>query len=394
MKDVAGLLYSQIGYEPDWPMRAIVRAPDASFVSKVARFQIFENGKEVISGPLVHWGGKWGSHWWIADFSALGREGRFIIAIVDGASEKFRSGEFQVKRNILWDRTWKMVALEQNERRFHLAMNRVGWQDCGAAWQEANSHAALVDGLCDLLEYSKDRMSADELKRVEAQIVNALEYLSLLQDHAGKLGLGEGALSHQKPKYEEIVLPADVSKAAMTWAKASRLLSGLHAEKKEEYLRRAEKAFSWLRTARPLRSGFSYINHGAPKYFKIPDEFMTRDLLMMCLAAYELVRCGRTEYKEDAISLSRRIMSRQVPLEKAEDGLYGHFRTFDSSDLTEKAWVHNVDRNELGMDAGSLCAAPQFVNPAERDYRLKPGTTGTTLATDGGPVGARPEVQK
>ncbi|HCE42538.1 MAG TPA: hypothetical protein DET40_03200 [Lentisphaeria bacterium] len=349
-----GLLYSQVGYELGWPMKAIVRGPDASLLSKAATFQILEqtSGVVVLEGPLSNWGGKWGSCWWIADFSAFQGEGSFIILIRDRGQEKFRSEPFEIGKGILWRKTWKMVAIDQNERRSHLAMNRVGWQDCGASWQEANSHTALIDGFCDLLEYSKDRIPSGDLKRLEAQIVNGCDYLSLLQDHATKLGLGEGALSHQKPRYEEVVLPGDVSKAVMVWARASRMLSETHAAKRQEYLGRSEKAFKWLKTARPIRIGFSHINHGAPKDFVVPDEWTTRDLMMMCWAAFELTLCGHEEYRADAVALASKIMRRQVPRTRAEDGLFGHFYTFDTSDLTEKAWVHNVDKNELGMDAG------------------------------------------
>ena len=46
-------------------------------------------------------------------------------------------------------------------------------------------------------------------------------------------------------------------------------------------------------------------------------------------------------------------------------------------------------RQKTGLGAGSILAAPRFVDPAARDYRLAPDSPGRTLAQDGGPVGAR-----
>ena len=44
---------------------------------------------------------------------------------------------------------------------------------------------------------------------------------------------------------------------------------------------------------------------------------------------------------------------------------------------------------DFGLDQESVYGEPQFVDEAKRDYRLKPGSFGTSLATDGGPLGAR-----
>jgi len=51
-------------------------------------------------------------------------------------------------------------------------------------------------------------------------------------------------------------------------------------------------------------------------------------------------------------------------------------------------------QEERGFDRNSIVSEPQFVDAAARDYRLKPGTPGTALATDGGPVGARFDLSK
>ena len=86
----------------------------------------------------------------------------------------------------------------------------------------------------------------------------------------------------------------------------------------------------------------------------------------------------------------------------ALDWRYGllHSRNlvWNEGDVPTMRWKEGKDRRlylwadyvkELQMDLDSVFAEPQFVDPAKRDYRLKPGSPGCTLASDGGPVGAR-----
>jgi len=80
------------------------------------------------------------------------------------------------------------------------------------------------------------------------------------------------------------------------------------------------------------------------------------------------------------------------------NGLTMQDNLYWSPDKPIMRWLEKTDytaadfakyQSELGFETNSVVAEPQFVDAAAHDYRLKPGTPGTALATDGGPVGAR-----
>ena len=361
---MTGLLYSQVGYDLGSPMRAVARGPKGALDSESATFAVFSAGENapIIEGPVRLWGELWGSAWHEMDFSGLTEAGDYVLVVRDPRGERFRSRPFRVEENLLWNRTWFLAAIDQAERRQRLAKQNVGWYDAGAEWQEADSHVALLVGLTDALEYARHAIPASELLRLEAQVLNGCDYLARLQDRAESLPNGAGAVVHQIWKYDELILPGDVSKAALAWAKAARTLSAAHTTKKSEYLQRAQRALAWLETAQPPGGkGFSFINNGAPPNKPAPDEWMTRDLLMQLWTMLEITRAGAADYQADCVRLAARIAARQIRREQPEGPYYGHFRTFDSAGYTEKAWTHNGDGGILGADMGGHF--PHYVLP-------------------------------
>lgn len=360
-----GFLTSQIGYDLGNPKRALIRSDRRDYVPDGARFTVApltretEQATPVLSGDVRYWGETWNAHWWEIDFSAVEEAGEYVIIVSasDGAT-LCRSESVTVGDNVLWRATVEAIALDQLEERGRRARNGIGWLDCGVEWREANSHATTVIGLCELLSVGYEWLSGEQIARLRAQLMRGCDYLALLQDTGERVGAPVGALVHEIPNHL-FPIPGDSAQAVVALAHAGRLLADTFPDKSQEYIHRAVRAMNYLiLEAKPFGGlNFSAMNHGAPEDFRVPDEFMTRDLAMMLWGCVQLWAAGQTPYQRHAVRLAREVMARQVPESRSEDGLYGHFYTFASADFTEKANTHH----HVGHDTGSTF--PHYIAP-------------------------------
>jgi len=344
------IMSSQVGYDVDDPMRAVVRSDRADALSPDATFTLVDSsGAVVLAGPLSRWGEKWGCHWWIADFSRHRRRGTYTIHILNGARAPLRSDPLEIGKRLLWSKCYRTIAFDYLDTRAEQARTGKGWRDCGSDLQEFSSHAVAVDGLCDLLELGTALTAPEQRNILSDQILTGCGYLAHLQDKAGALGLGDGAVVHEDRQTD--VVTGNVAKAAAIFARVARLLAAQHPEKSAACLDRAQRAFAWIEAHGPIvnaeeQTFFPHV-HGAPPGSVPPeDQWMTRDLVTMARAAVELYRAGQERYQAKAVHYANRVMKRQVPATQREGGLYGHFYTYDDYTsfggvrFTEKANIH------------------------------------------------------
>ena len=358
--EISGFLYSQIGYDLKDPMHAVVRGPGRDYLPGDAAFEVIEEpGATVVrSGAVRYWGELWKSHWWVVDFSGIESSGSYRITVKSGPRTLLASGPIRIASDHLWNETYAAVAIEQFEERARLARNGIGWKDCGSDWREVNSHASALIGLCDLLSAAYKWLPASDTDRLLRQLIHGCDYLAICQDKAAQVGFPAGALVHEIPNHM-VVIPGDAAQSAVAFVRVSRLLADTDPGRSAEYLRRGVAAYEFLlHDARPYgQEGFSHAGHGAPEGFNVPAEWMTRDLLMMMWAGVELWASGKVVYKQAAVDFARRVMRRQVPEDRAEDGLHGHFFTFDRCGFTEKAAIHH----HVGHDTGGTF--PHYLVP-------------------------------
>ncbi|MEZ5072408.1 MAG: hypothetical protein R2751_15950 [Bacteroidales bacterium] len=180
----AGLLYSQVGYEPSLPVRVVVRLPKRTLLGGEATMRLTQGDGRKQTTPCPYWGERWGSHWWVAEFEAGLDEGLYELTLLDGRRPVFASRGLEVKRNVLWDRTVELATVDNLERRRKFSKCPAGWQDAGTLWVESCSQSAMVIALCELLEEPGDRLSPEMKQRILEQITVGSDYLVLTQEKA------------------------------------------------------------------------------------------------------------------------------------------------------------------------------------------------------------------
>jgi hypothetical protein len=376
-KGITGLLFSQVGYELGLPVRVIVRLPKQDMLSAKAVCRL-SAAHASFKTSLNYWGEIWGSHWWVADFTDVNKEGVYAVEVLEGKELVYADEGLLVKKDILWDSTIEWASVDMLERRRHFTKVGAGWQDAGTLWVESPAQSGMVISLEDLLEKSTEKFDVAFIYRIYAQISVGCDYLMMTQHKAKELGYADGAFSHDLHGHEHDVLLNDGTKAAVALFRAARLLPDEFSDKKKNYLDAANKAYNWLQhTARPAGlHGYEPVQRGLPKDTAIPkDEWLTRDLLMMCWAALEKWKIDKSEDTIAAAALwAGRVLERQIPKEQAVMGFYGNFREFSSLPHSESSWVHGIKYGDKGVEFGADIGGfyPNYLMPIIEMLRLWP----------------------
>ncbi|MFW5656520.1 MAG: hypothetical protein ACOC0C_02795 [Bacteroidota bacterium] len=362
---IAGLLFSQVGYEKGKPVRIILRLPERDLLSDDALCKLQGVNKEAdYQTSFSYWGELWKSHWWIAEYNSINEIGEWCLEVEDGGTIVFRDKGLKVSEQILWNETIELSSVDILERRKHFTKVGAGWQDAGTLWVESPAQSAMIIGLTELLEKTPDKFDPVFIKRIHEQLTIGCDYLVMTREKADELGYAKGAMSHDLLGHEHDILPHDAAKAVVALYRTLRFLPDEYTEKRAAYRETADLTMNWLLTkAKPMGDlGMSKRQRGLPEDAFIPeDEWMTRDLLTLCWAGFEKWKAGDGEAKNTCIDFARQVMDRQIPESKAENGYYGHFYEYTSTSHSEKSWCHGIVNNKFGADIGGIY--PNYLMP-------------------------------
>ena len=361
-----GLLFSQVGYERDMPVRIVVRLPKRHLLSEKATCILhLKEANERKETPCNYWGEVWGDHWWVVEFPAGMTEGEWKVWIADRGRIVFADEGLLIRRNVLWDSTIRWSTVDMLERRSKFSECPAGWQDAGTLWAESCSQSAMIISMVELLERSTEKLDTDLQSRIQKQITVGCDYLVMLGEKAKERGYPSGAMSHDLHGHEDDILPHDVMNAVVALYGAKRILPGSFEERKQAYRQMADMSSQWLiERAKPMgRRGMKIFQRGIPEDTPIPDnKWATRHIVLMCWAFLERWKTtNSSEDKQRCVDYVKELMKRQIPKEESEAGYFGHFYEFPGLSHSEQAWVHGIADGQFGADLGGFY--PNYLMP-------------------------------
>jgi len=384
------ILSSQVGYHPAGQKRVVFRSalekpardPDG------ARFAVVvESGKEVHTGTIRRWGPKWGSHWWVADFTELERPGTYRVVVPDlaDAHGEFAGDLFDIDRNVM-RRDLVTIAMDQLDARVEDTPEEPGrpalktWRDCASDWIcEMGSMSITLHALADVHDFALDRLSPADRKRLKDQMGFGLNYVFNSRRRTTN-PLTDGFLEHdlqarmRAPKTTKKLFFRnwhDQAYAITALTRVFKIIRDHDPQKAAECLATAENLYqTCVRRPYHLETDFvandigwdgleqfppvipehrQYIErlgrfyYGKPATWKFPSQLRTKDklaFLWACTLLHQIT--DKKEYLDKAVEFADMAAERQfLDWEAPIEGTFGNFYEWDGDDAFMLEYNHS-----------------------------------------------------
>lgn len=319
------ILVSQIGYRPEDPKRVLVRAEpsdDGADDPEVALLARCEDGSTYALPTARRWGTYAGSVYWVGAADDLTSEGTYYIE----ASGAERSTPFRVAPDIMLEETLLATSVTNLAERVR---GKLGWQDCAFDGRGLESHAIVVLGLVDALEWLPQTRNAEFLSTLR----HGVDYLRACQRPDGSF-MNEYYIARGRTVWTLVGL------ATSALARAAVALSDGRA------LDAAKRGWEWLRASPPdeaqqraeLDTTRRVFGQYAP--WQPPAQLRARDVLLLIRAATDLYRGTNDLLYSEAAREAARELRRAYQIPASDGERFGSFRTWPDGDLPQPAWEH------------------------------------------------------
>jgi len=373
------MLESQVGYHPEDAKYVILRSafknPTVNPTGRTFEVVDAESNETVYTGVVEYWGEKWGSYWWILDFSSVTKEGSYYIKIPNLPKiGDVESSTFKIGRKVLIDESLLTVALDQLDERLVTISNVTIWHGCAAnITSEIQAVGTVVHALVDIYERVYEKLSKSDQQRVIRDIILGADYIASSQLASQNLTsdpLKEGTFLHcllclvghdhhrgiPKEQWKIHTYNAwhDTAYSITVLARAYKVIKKFDEERATHYLEVAKKAWKCL-TLRPyhlpedleespyapkevLEFAKKLYNKRDPSW-TIPHTLRTKEkltFLWACTLMYDAT--GEKKYLDKAIEFADSIAERQfLDWKNPIEGAYGNFYEWEGDD---EAFLH------------------------------------------------------